>query len=268
MMTSCIVAIAKKENNYIEEWVSHHLGIGVDRIIICDNNDTGDEKISDVIDDPRVTVLDYRDVVSVQKKAYTDCFLKYRECFEWMIFIDCDEFIMLDGKYENINQFLTDDMFAKADIIRLCWKVYSGGKKLDADGDYTVLGRFTDRFYVDAPDGHYSYSKSIIRGSIEYKGGFIQGHGYFNNKNNVSMNSEGRKTGNLFTKCLPGSYENAWIDHYPTKTIGEYVRQKYFRGGPNRNGRKYADLKNFFKYNDYDRELEEYGEKLITELKG
>ena len=58
----------------------------------------------------------------------------------------------------------------------------------------------------------------------------------------------------------------AWLNHYRTKTIGEYVRQKYFRGGPNRNNVRYHRLSYFFETNEKTPEKVEYAEKLIKEI--
>ena len=36
--TILLVGIAKYENNYIREWIEYHKGIGINKIILCDNN--------------------------------------------------------------------------------------------------------------------------------------------------------------------------------------------------------------------------------------
>ena len=42
--------MAKKENEYIKEYVDYYIKLGVDHIFIYDNNDEYSEKISDIID--------------------------------------------------------------------------------------------------------------------------------------------------------------------------------------------------------------------------
>ena len=130
-MNISIIAIAKNENLYINEWINYHLALGFDKIIVADNNNTGSEKISDVVDNPNVIIEDYHDVISVQPIAYTDLFLKYREQFDWIAFIDIDEFIFLDEKYNNnIKKYLLSSPFNEADIVRLCWKIYTTNTEL------------------------------------------------------------------------------------------------------------------------------------------
>lgn len=40
-----IVAIARLENDYINEWIGHHLGIGVNHIYVYDNSSSEEEKL-------------------------------------------------------------------------------------------------------------------------------------------------------------------------------------------------------------------------------
>ena len=62
-------------------------------------------------------------------------------------------------------------------------------------------------------------------------------------------------------------HEICWLNHYPTKTIGEYIRQKYNRGGANANPGRYTNWDNyFFRTNRKTQEKINYGNKLIHEL--
>lgn len=269
-MKTCIISIAKHENLYVEEWVNHHLNLGFDRIFICDNNKSGEEKISDVIDNEKVTILDYHDVDGVQRKAYTQEFINHHDEYDWLAFLDLDEFIMLDGKYNgNIKSFLGDKIFDECDIIRLCWKIYTTNTELDVkDNDYRVVERFKD-IHIS---GEENFSKSIIRGSIEIEEDIcISGHGLYVYPPRKVFSSDGNivQCNYVMINREPAKpiYDNAWLNHYPTKTMGEFIRQKYFRGGANHNGRRYSRLDYFFKYNDVTEEKERYGNELIEKYK-
>ena len=259
-MKVCIIAIAKNENLYINEWIDHHLGIGIDHIYVCDNNDRGKESIKDVVNNKHVTIRNYKDINNIQPRAYTECFFLYRNQYDWMIFIDIDEFIILEDKYSNIKEFLSESIFNKVDIIRLYWRLYSGGDELEATHNYKVMGRFVDT--IDHSEN--CFAKSIIRSTIQYTGGCIQAHGYFENNKLTVVDAIGQPT---FNKWAPAGYEpvykNVWINHYPTKTIGEYIDQKYFRGGPNNNNKRYSTLNYFFKYNEDNSRIRQYGENKI-----
>ena len=219
---------------------------------VCDNNNMGKESIKDIVNNKHVTILNYKNIVGVQPKAYTECFLQYRSLYDWMIFIDIDEYIMLDKKYKDIKEFINDPILRNADIIRLCWKLYSGGQNLEANGDYRVVKRFTES--IEHKEN--CFGKSIINTSIKYVGDKIYGHGYFANKNLNVVNAIGDPALNKWSMASETPiHQNAWINHYPTKTIGEYIDQKYFRGGPNNNASRYSNLDFFFKYNFKNMEL-------------
>ena len=48
-MTYAICAIAKNENNYINDWVNWHINIGFDHIYLYDNNDINMPFVGDFI---------------------------------------------------------------------------------------------------------------------------------------------------------------------------------------------------------------------------
>lgn len=266
-MNISIIAIAKNENLYINEWINHHLSLGFDKIIVADNNNSNSEKISDVVNNPNVIIENYHDVIGVQPIAYTELFLKYKEQFDWIAFIDIDEFIFLDEKYNNnIKNFLSLSPFNEANIIKLCWKIYTTNTELNVkNNNYNVIDRFKD-IHIS---GEENFAKSIINTSIEWHNGHISGHGYYRISENV-LTSDGNLCdyNHIMINKPKGKpiYDNAWINHYPTKTIGEFIKQKYFRGGPNYNNRRYSRLSYFFKYNNENPEIIKYANKLISEL--
>lgn len=265
-MKIAIVAIAKNENLYVNEWIDFHLNLGFDNIIICDNNDEDGERLSQVIDNDRVIIKDYIGVKMVQPIAYTDMFKEYRNQYNWICFIDIDEYIFLDEKYNgNIKNFIKirDEMCKNLSCIKLCWKIYTDENNLDAGGDNRVVDRLTD-YHESA--WYEIFCKSIIKTNIDYLGGKIHGHGYFENKDNyLCVNSLGDRCENIWSTISKVTHENCYIRHYPTKTMGEFIRQKYFRGGPNSCGSvRYKTLKYFWKFNNYSKDKEEYGKKLIS----
>ena len=64
-------------------------------------------------------------------------------------------------------------------------------------------------------------------------------------------------------------YHIAYLKHFTTKTIGEYVRIKMKRGFPDLPPeviRQHLDLDNFFAYNKRTDEKIQYAEKLMIKL--
>lgn len=251
-----IIAIAKNEELYIREWVEHHLKLGFDEIIIAENDDT--LLLPGIIDNPKVTIVDYCGVEGVQPIAYTELYMKNRDRFDWLLFIDIDEFVMLDG-YASIAEFLKD---FDCDVVRLSCKHFSDGGMLDADGDYRVVERFTEPYYTKLD----TFVKSFIHTRVLPADKKIYGHGIYDKMLNAK-NALGEECENNDQHTFHIVYERAWINHYPTKTIGEYIRQKYDRGGPNKNPKRYSNWEMyFFRTNKKTQEKIDYANKLINDL--
>lgn len=256
-MRTAIIAIARNEQLYVNEWVEHHLSLGFDNIIIADNDD--EFILPGIVTDPRVIHEDYTGVERVQPKAYTELYEAYRDRFDWILFEDLDEFVMLDGPGD-IGGFLQG---FDCDTVRLSCLHFSDGDTLDTDGDYRVVERFTQHYRTSAD----TFVKSFINTRVELGERRIFGHGIYDPTLDA-RNTLGDPCENRSQHTMRIVDEVAWINHYPTKTIGEYIRQKMFRGGPNGNPKRYSDWERyFFRTNRRTREKIEYANKLINDLK-
>ena len=74
-----ICAIAKMEELYIREWIEWHKKIGIDHIIIGDNNDSNYDKplqpiIKDYIDEGYVELINKNDVLAAQNSFYNEIY--------------------------------------------------------------------------------------------------------------------------------------------------------------------------------------------------
>ena len=247
-----IIAIAKNEDLYLEEWINWHLGLGFDTIIIGLN----DDEFKPLIANPRVIYEDYTGVEKVQSLAYTELYEKYRDQFDWLLFIDIDEFVMC---YTHIKTFLYG---FDCDVVRISCKHYSDGDMLDTDGDYRVIERFTQPYYTNLD----TFVKSFINTRVELGERKIYGHGIYD-KTLDARNAYGDPCENTNQHTTRIVHERCWLNHYPTKTIGEYIRQKYRRGGANNNPGRYTNWdKYFFRTNRRTQEKIGYANKLIKEM--
>ena len=251
-MKVAIIAIAKNEQLYIQEWIDYHLNLGFDKIIIADNDD---ELILSGFSSDKVIIEDYTNVIRVQPKAYTELFNKYRDYYDWIAFFDIDEFLVLEC--DDIKQFLSG---FTADEVRLNTKHFTDNDELDViDGNYNVFDRFKTEANVIDLD---RYFKSFINTKLTTDRN-IFGHGIYDKKlNAVNALNQSVKADSL--KSVEPIFKVAWFNHYRTKTIGEYIRQKCSRGGPNNNPKRYSDWeKYFFQTNEETQEKIDYATKLI-----
>jgi glycosyltransferase involved in cell wall biosynthesis len=91
------VLCARNEEHIIEEWVAHHLAIGIERIHIFDNmsSDATRSKIEHIHSVmPSVTVETWNPPSDVQRLAFNRGLeIMTSEGIDWCAFIDADEFI-------------------------------------------------------------------------------------------------------------------------------------------------------------------------------
>lgn len=225
-MTVSLCAIAKCENLYIKEWADYHFNLGFDHIYIFDNNETDGERISDVLNDERITIIDYRGrhqaSCETQVKAYNEC---YPMCKDgWVMFLDIDEFLTFE-KYDNVKDFLSQGWCSKAKAIRFHWKCYSDSGKLKYE-EGSVLSRFTELCENKEVNRYY---KQIYRTGIA---NFKMVNVHYPSKLDSIYYADGEAARHIMeTKDGSPRHGAACIRHYVTKSLEEFIDIKYKRRG-------------------------------------
>ena len=157
-----ICSIGRKENLYAKEFVEYYLKLGIKKIIIYDNNEINGEKFEDVLKEyvinGKVEIIDIHGFESAQLPSYNDCYNKYRNQFDFLLFLDFDEFITIENNID-INTFLYNDKFNKCETIVLNWVVY-GDNNLAKYDNRTLIERFTK------PYSSRNKGKCIVRTNI------------------------------------------------------------------------------------------------------
>lgn len=247
-----IIAIAKNEDLYLGEWIDYHLKLGFDKIIIGLN----DDEFNPPVHNPKVRYVDFHKVQGVQPLAYKRMYRAFKKDFDWFLFIDIDEFLVLENQTD-VKEFLKD---FDNDIIRVNERHMSDGEMLDVvDGNYKVFDRF-----LEEGKGDNTFVKSFINTRVDASKKRLLGHGIYDT-NLDAVNVLGEKCKNENQHESPIILSKCWINHYRTKTIGEYIRQKLFRGGANKNPQRYT-LDYFWKINKKTPEKVAYAQKIIEKL--
>lgn len=235
-----LASLVKQENNYLLEWVDHYRKIGVDKILLCDNNDKDGERPQDVlqdyVDEGYVIVRDFRGQKFDQTKVLSQMYREYSYLFDWLCVFDVDEFLFFRNKDLTIQEWLSQKKFDGHDAIRIPWIVYDDNGLLDVgeDGDYSCLNRFTHKMAVNRwNEINARTTKSILRSGVESIRR-VNEHGTYDTQNVVDCNGVlcGSRT-TCFRK--PTKNPDAWLNHYRTKTIGEFFRKKLRPGYGYRN---------------------------------
>ena len=137
-----VVCIARLEGHYIQEWANHYLQLGFNKCIIADNNHDGDGEDLGLMfkDNPNVIVEDCRGRENYQKQAYKELYSKYKDEFDWLLYCDADEFLVLkDATIQDfIGRFPRD-----CQVILSNWCTMGDNNQIYADYSRPLMKRFS-----------------------------------------------------------------------------------------------------------------------------
>ena len=255
-MNISICAIARLENKYIKEWVDYHLSIGFAHVYLYDNNRDGEERIFNVIDTDgkyhnSVTIIPFHHVsLWPQMQAYADCWKRFK--FDWMLFIDADEFFTFGKDWKEVHniQPFVHKYEKDWDAILLNWMCYGdNGHLVYSDSPLTkrfskplpLLLSATNMWGKQPINGHV---KTIVRHDCDFQ----VSNPHVGTGNYRVCNADGIEVKNEPWQSVQ-TYRNAYLRHYYTKTIQEYVEHKVKRGLADRTAVRTYPLADFFMCN-------------------
>jgi glycosyltransferase involved in cell wall biosynthesis len=142
-MTRCaLVVIAKDEARYLPEWVAYHLAIGIDRIFLYDNDSTDSTPamVERLAQSFPIERIDWQGAgrESPQRSAYNDSLARLSD-FEWVTFIDVDEFFVPWG-FDGVKSFLAT-VPPHVGMVAMNWRNFGSSGRSDPNYD-SVLKTF------------------------------------------------------------------------------------------------------------------------------
>ena len=219
-MKIAICACAKYEEKYMKEWIDHHLQIGVDDIYIYDNND--DDKQKEIIDQysDHVYRINIRGQKAFQIRIYNDFYNTVGNMYDYIIFIDLDEFIIFNPNQpiQNIKDFLQLNPDHK--YYRICQQCRVNNELITYD-DRPLKERFTEVWDVEQ-----DFPKTIVATNMNIKMDIhnaICNITCYNGDNEIVSNS-------MKDRNIKQNYNCLYFAHYINKTPEEYFNTKYQRG--------------------------------------
>lgn len=225
------------ENRYLEEWLRHYVSLGVDKIVIFDNNDTQGKYAENIFDIDYVKECKDNNIIDVypipgekqaQTQSYNKCYEIYGDKYDWLMFFDIDEFLMLE-KAKNIKDFLSNTRFNQYEMIHVNWKVYDDNDLVTVvNNDYSVVKRFT-RPCQNRRAVHCEL-KTIVRGGMRDVR-FVKNTHTCDNRTFSCCNVLGEQVDSKAAKTIRVIHKEAWLNHYICKTIEEYCHTKLVRRG-------------------------------------
>lgn len=207
-MKTAVVAIAKFEEDYLEEWVQWHSDLGFHDIYIQDNSD----KPSD-FQMNRVKVVHFPGRAA-QMPAYNNFLERFGHLYDWVLFIDIDEFLVL-RKHRNVEKFL-EEYGSRGGGLGLNWIVFgSSGHILQSSEP--VRHRFVWR--SAKPSTHI---KSFVKPAHVER---INNPHFAKYKSGYKCQSS---SGNPIDQAWNHSLDEdiAVIHHYFTKSAQEFVQKR------------------------------------------
>lgn len=263
--TICICSIGKNENLYAKEFVEYYLNLGVDKLFIYDNNDINGEKFESVlikyIKNKHVDIIDVRGLSSIQIPIYNYCYHKNKNFYDWIGFLDFDEYLYIDNNI-SIKNYLYNEIFNKCQVILFNWIIYN-------DNDLLEYNNISLNMRFKRPTLNSTNAKSFARGNIT----------------NLLMPTTHFPGINIFKYCnskgefiYPKNFidynfdknPKAYIKHYFSKTVKEFCN-KLYKGNAHfsKNNYKYNFIKKqklelFFKLNKMTKEKINILEKCLN----
>ena len=224
-ITICLCVIAKNENLYVREFVEYYYKIGYNKIFIYDNNDKEGETFNSIINDyikkDFVELIDFRGRNSLSRPqfdAYKDCYFKNNKIYDWLSFFDMDEFLELNKKYKNIQDFLNDKIFEQCQNIKINWIIYYNKNNLYYK-NIPLQQRITQFTYADLSNKHI---KSTVRGNLSENYWNKMGNPHTSLLNFTSCSSSGEIVKFDSPYIFPPDYTNAKLKHYYYKSFEEF----------------------------------------------
>ncbi len=258
-----LIATIKMENIYLREFIEHYKSLEVNNIILIDNNNEDGERFEEVIYDyiqsGFVIVENYRNCSICQMKSYEECYYKYKKHYEWLMFFDVDEYLILPN-YKNIHEFLEDEKFKNFNIIHINWIFYDDNNLIFYD-NRPLQQRFIRPRHLIDKNFTNNHIKSIIRSKFN-RLIFTNSHTpktrfnrllkvcdvMGNNVNNTYFLDE--NPAELYNLTVP------YLKHFGCRTVEEYFKYKMNRGNAspfgNENFENVYNKDFFFNLNDWN----------------
>lgn len=163
MLKTGVVLFVKNEVEDIASWIAWHANCGFSTIIIYDDYSTDGtweliHEAAKVLDIRALRAVDADQFNIRQQRTYVDALERFREEFDWLLFLDSDEYLDIrDGS--SVSEFLSD--YPEANGVALNWCCFGSNGQVIKPPTPIVFEHYTTR---SKPDFEYNYTtKSFIR---------------------------------------------------------------------------------------------------------
>jgi len=262
-ITIALCTMGKEENLFLNEFVDYYLNLGINHMFIYDNNPPNIEKMSNVLENKyknNVTIYEnMSNINNMQSNAFTDCYQKNKNLFDWFLMVDMDEYLYL-VEDNSLKDYLSNKNFEKCDFIKFNWAISTDNNLVHYD-NRTLFQRFKYPFLKD------KFVKTMIRGNIPDLKYWVHSPNISPLKNISCINTGEQIITNKVNieSVKPINLEKAFIIHFRFKSTEELIN-KFKRGYGNWYGRNTinflkGNLDDYFDQNKITLEKINYVEK-------
>lgn len=231
-MKIAICTIMKNGHEYLDEWLTYNFQLGFDNIFIYEDYDS-DSHLDICKEYNGVILSNINDIIKTDKKdlarqlkVYNAWIDKYRDEYDWVAFIDLDEFIVLDNNVE-LKAFLTE--YVEYPGIFLFWKIFTANGYID-NPRTPLLTTYTDVYPLPLP---YFLANSAYKSFVNLKVAKKMAD-HHTVLDGVDVNKKLNKIHII--------YDKAWINHYFTRSWEEWVDRFTQRGHICTGNRKFDEF--------------------------
>ncbi|WP_367160465.1 glycosyltransferase family 2 protein [Kozakia baliensis] len=220
-MKTAVALFVKNEAQDIAAWIAWHFAIGIDKLFIYDDHSQdgtyeivkGASEIFDIeltrSDKNKETNFYWR-----QRDSYFDACRKAQGTYDWIGFIDADEYISLEG-FGDISAFLRN--FLESNAVALSWRIYGSSSRVVKTklGIYEAYNHHSTKELDDN-----TLVKSFVRPDkmiFHYENPHK-----FTVEGDLYVDSLGSKV-EWNGACKQVIWENACINHYICRSMENYV---------------------------------------------
>lgn len=227
-----VCSIFRDEAAILKEWLEFHKIVGVEHFYLYNNFSIDNYKavLEPYIADGTVTLIDWP-YHQAQMSAYQNCVDLYRNETKWIGFIDLDEFVVPNMRYNTIYEFLKQ-FDTNRPVVIIYWRYFGCSGRIDRDRNHLVTEDFTLCWYKYANIGKLFYNTDYGYNPKEkHTLGYMHNRWGTYKKLNFPPVNVFDKICVLNCNKVSCSEMPIQINHYLLKSYNEYKECKARRGG-------------------------------------
>jgi Glycosyl transferase family 2 len=203
----------RNEARFLPEWLAHHLTLGIEHVVIYDNNSTDGTApvVAPFVERGLVTVVPWP-TIPASPSSHLDFFTRFGASTEWAAFFDADEFLV-ETRPGDLRRVLADA--AEAPAVAVNWR-YHGS----AGHESIPRGLVTQRF--DRADPGLDHHIKVIARPDQIAA-YRNSHNFYYRGGRLARTTTGRRVFGSFSP--PRGTPRLVLNHYVYRSREDYLRK-------------------------------------------